>query len=128
MTEHQTKMAVGLGTTTATNTKHGDSKAPKATKLAAAKVFEWFPHGGPRGATHTQCALKSNAQIAEAAGVHANTIKQAKTVQREAEKPQSQHGCNPITPISTVGLLQNPTEPDNGKRVRDRLAHLERTA
>jgi hypothetical protein len=34
MFEHQTKMAVGLGTTTTTNAKRGDSKALKSTKLA----------------------------------------------------------------------------------------------
>jgi hypothetical protein len=52
--------------------------------MAAAKVYEWFQHGGARVSTHTGCALKSNEQIAMTAGVHRNTVAQAKTVQREA--------------------------------------------
>ena len=53
--------------------------------MAAAKVYEWMPAHRPTKEAGTQCPLtKTNDQLAGIAGVGARTIKQAKTVQREA--------------------------------------------
>lgn len=54
--------------------------------MAVTAVHAWRPLGDQRAATvDTECPpSKSTAELAQIAGVHANTIKQAKTVQNKA--------------------------------------------
>lgn len=54
--------------------------------LATAAVYAWHPQGGDRRSVSkdTECPLKTTAEIADAAGVHINTIKQAKAVRTNA--------------------------------------------
>lgn len=54
--------------------------------LATTAVYAWKPVGNPEFAqSHTECAIaKSNEELAAIAGVHKNTITQAKAVQTKA--------------------------------------------
>lgn len=116
MIEHQTKMVEGLGTTTPTNTKHGDSKAPKSTNLATILAvlvsgrslnrFEAEHH-------HDHCL---NSTISALQNTHGTGT------ERERESVPCLGG------MSTVSVNRDwlNTKPDNVKRARDLLAHLER--
>lgn len=84
--------------------------------MSAAKVFEWFQHGGARVSTRTECALKSNAEIAEAAGVGKRTIEQAKTVQREAVPEVVQAaGADQIVRVRDSDLMADSYDPETGE-------------
>ncbi len=50
--------------------------------MAITAIYAWHPSHRKEG--HTECEVKTNAQLAELAGVHANTISQAKAVQTNA--------------------------------------------
>jgi hypothetical protein len=50
--------------------------------MAIAAIYQWHP--AHREEAHTQCEVKTNFQLAELAGVHPNTISQAKSVQSHA--------------------------------------------
>ena len=54
--------------------------------LATTAVYSWKPVGNPEfSQSHTECAIaKSNEELAAIAGVHKNTITQAKAVQTKA--------------------------------------------
>lgn len=54
--------------------------------LATTSVYSWKPVGNPEfSQSHTECAIaKSNEELAAIAGVHKNTITQAKAVQTKA--------------------------------------------
>ena len=52
--------------------------------MATTSVYAWRPEGRPQNSTLNVELGKSTAQLAEIAGVHANTITQAKTVQTRA--------------------------------------------
>lgn len=63
--------------------------------LQAAAVYDWKPVGNPEfSQSHTECAIaKSNEELAAIAGVHKNTITQAKAVQTKAA-PEVANGCH----------------------------------
>ena len=121
MTEQQTKMAVGLGTTTTTkDSKQADStttKPSKTTKLAtilgllvsgrSLNRFEAEHH-------HDHCL---NSTISTLQNGHDITI------EREREKVPCLNGTATVS-VSRYWLN---TKPDNIKRARDLLAKLERT-
>jgi hypothetical protein len=53
--------------------------------MATTSVYAWRPVGNPSFAKlHTECAIKTIAEMAEIAGVHRNTIVQAQSVQTSA--------------------------------------------
>lgn len=115
MTEHQKKMVVGLGTTTTTNTKHGDSKALKSTKLATILAvlvsgrslnrFEAEHH-------HDHCLNTTISTLQNGHGI---------VIERERETVPCLHG----TASTSVARYWLDTQPDNIKRARDLLAKLE---
>lgn len=49
--------------------------------MATTSVYAWHP--AHRKEAHTECEVKTNSQLAAIAGVHPNTITQAKTVQSQ---------------------------------------------
>lgn len=50
--------------------------------MATTAVYAWAPAGKPK--LHTECAVKTTAEMASIAGVHRNTIVQAQAVQAKA--------------------------------------------
>ena len=50
--------------------------------IATTSVYAWAPEGKPK--LHTQCAVKTTAEMADIAGVHRNTIVQAQAVTTKA--------------------------------------------
>lgn len=50
--------------------------------MATTAVYAWAPAGKPK--LHTECAVKTTAEMADIAGVHRNTIVQAQAVQAKA--------------------------------------------
>jgi uncharacterized protein involved in tolerance to divalent cations len=50
--------------------------------MATTAVYQWHP--AHRQEAHTECEVKTNSQLAAIAGVHPNTITQAKTVTAQA--------------------------------------------
>jgi len=52
------------------------------TAMVITAIYQWHPPHRKQG--HTQCEVKTNVQLAELASVHANTISQAKVVQKRA--------------------------------------------
>jgi hypothetical protein len=121
MTKQQTKMAVGLGTTTTTkNSKQANfktNKAPKTTKLAtilgllvsgrSLNKFEAEHH-------HDHCLNTTISTLQNRHGIQ---------IERERETVPCLKGVA-STNVSRYWLN---TEPDNIKRARDLLAKLERT-
>ncbi len=118
MIEHQTKMVVGPDTTTTKNTKQADSKALKSTKLAtilrllvnskSLNRFEAEHH-------HDHCLNSTISALQNGHGIQ---------IERERESVPCLGGMATVS----VNRYWLNTKPDNVKRARDLLAHLERKA
>jgi len=118
MFEHQTKMAVGLGTTTTTNTKQADFKALKTSKLAtilgllvigrSLNRFDAEHH-------HDHCLNSTISALQNGHGIQ---------IERERESVPCLGGMATVS----VNRYWLNTKPDNVKRARELLNHLERKA
>ena len=118
MIEHQTKMVVGLGTTTTTNTEQADSKALKSTKLAtilrlfinlkSLNRFEAEHH-------HDHCLNTTISTLQNGHGIQ---------LDRQRESVPCLGGMATVS----VNRYWLNTKPENVKRARELLNHLERKA
>jgi hypothetical protein len=118
MFEHQTKMAVGLGTTTTTNTKQGDSKALKSSKLATMLGLLISGRSLNRFEAehyHDHCLNSTVSALQNGHGV---------IIDREREMVPCIGGVDTVS----VNRYWLNTKPDNIKRAHDLLAYLERRA
>jgi hypothetical protein len=116
MIEHQTEMAVRLDTTTATNTKQADSKAPKTTKLAT--ILGLFVSGKSLNRFeaehhHDHCLHSTVSTLQNGHGI---------LIERERESVPCLGGMATVS----VNRYWLNTKPENVKRARDLLAYLER--
>ena len=117
MFKHQTKMAVGLDTTTAKNIKQHDSSPPQTSKLAtmlgllvggrSLNRFEVVQHND-HCLNSTISALQNGHSI---------------VMDHERETVTCLNGKASVS----VSIFWLNTKPDNIKRARDPLAKLERT-
>jgi hypothetical protein len=118
MFEHQKKMAVGLGTTTTTNTKQCDSKALKSTKLAT--ILRLLVNGQSLNRFdaehhHDHCLNSTISALQNGHGI---------TIERERESVPCLGGMATVS----VNRYWLNTQPDNVKQARDLLNHWERRA
>jgi hypothetical protein len=116
MIEHQTKMVVGLGTTTTTNTKQADSKALKSTKLAT--ILRLLANGRSLNRFeaehhHDHCLNSTISALRNGHGI---------AVECERESVPCLGGMATVS----VNRYWLNTKPENVKRARDLLAYLER--
>lgn len=118
MNEHQTKMAVGLGTTTTTgNTKQADSttaKAPKTCKLAT--ILELFVSGKSLNRFeaerhHDHCLHSTVSTLQNGHGI-------------QIDRGRESVPCLGGTASASVARYWLNTKPDTIKRARDLLAKL----
>ena len=118
MTEHQTKMAVGLDTTTAKNIKQCDFRPAKSTKLATilAVLVSGRSLNRFEAEHHNDHCL--NSTISALQNTHAIEV------ERERESVPCLGGMATVS----VNRYWLNTKPDNVKRARDLLARLERKA
>ena len=118
MFERQTKMVVGLGTTTTTNTKQADFKALKSTKLAT--ILRLLANGRSLNRFqaenhHDHCLNSTISVLRNGHGI---------TIECERESVPCLGG---VATVSVNRYWLN-TKPDNVKRAHDLLAYLERRA